>query len=101
MNTLKRTQNQIVTVDDKFSIVEAAAVKDGRFVAVGSKADVLRRAGADARLGQLQDHRRDPADRQRHRIGMHAPRHGVRPEQPRVARRLAPTTPAFPVAPAA
>ena len=44
---------KIVTVDDKFSIVEAAAVKDGRFVAVGSKADVLRRAGADARLIDL------------------------------------------------
>ena len=44
---------KIVTVDDTFSIAEAAAVKDGRFVAVGSKADVLRQAGSDARLIDL------------------------------------------------
>ena len=44
---------KIVTVDKSFSIAEAAAVKDGRFVAVGSRADVLSRAGAGARLIDL------------------------------------------------
>ena len=44
---------KIVTVDGKFSIAEAAAVKDGRFAAVGSKADVLRRAGQGAKLIDL------------------------------------------------
>ena len=31
----------IVTVDDHFSIARAAAVRDGRFIAVGSDAAVL------------------------------------------------------------
>ena len=44
---------KIVTVEKSFSIAEAAAVKDGRFVAVGSRADVLSRAGAGARLIDL------------------------------------------------
>lgn len=36
---------RIVTVDGKFSIAQAAAVDDGRFVAVGSDADVRKTAG--------------------------------------------------------
>jgi hypothetical protein len=36
---------KIVTVDDGFSIAQAAAVKDGRFTAVGTDAAVLATAG--------------------------------------------------------
>jgi predicted amidohydrolase YtcJ len=44
---------KIVTVDGSFSIAEAAAVRDGRFAAVGRKAEVLRSAGRGARLIDL------------------------------------------------
>src|SRR5882757_877119 len=37
---------KIVTVDGKFSIAKAAAVKDGRFTSVGTDAAVLKTAGA-------------------------------------------------------
>jgi predicted amidohydrolase YtcJ len=40
---------KIVTVDKAFSIAEAAAIKDGKFIAVGKTADVLKAAGPDAR----------------------------------------------------
>ena len=40
---------KIVTVDKAFSIAEAAAIEDGKFVAVGTAADVLKAAGPDAR----------------------------------------------------
>ncbi|WP_439533593.1 amidohydrolase [Polymorphobacter sp.] len=40
---------RIVTVDKAFSIAEAAAIKDGKFIAVGKTADVLKAAGPDAR----------------------------------------------------
>ena len=35
----------IVTVDSKFSVAQAAAIRDGRFVAVGSDAEVMRSRG--------------------------------------------------------
>jgi predicted amidohydrolase YtcJ len=37
---------KVVTVDAKFSIAEAVAVQDGKIVAVGSNADVLKHKGA-------------------------------------------------------
>lgn len=40
---------KIVTVDDRFSIAQAVAVKDDRIVAVGTNADVLAFAGAATR----------------------------------------------------
>jgi predicted amidohydrolase YtcJ len=40
---------KIVTVDKDFSIAEAAAVSNGRFLTVGSNADVLRTAGPGTR----------------------------------------------------
>ena len=43
----------IVTVDPKFSIAQAAAVKDGRFVAVGSDAEVMKTAGPKTRVIDL------------------------------------------------
>ena len=43
----------IVTVDPKFSIARAAAVKDGRFVAVGSDAEVMKTAGPKTRVIDL------------------------------------------------
>jgi predicted amidohydrolase YtcJ len=43
----------IVTVDAAFSHAEAVAVRDGRFVAVGSNTDVRRLAGPDSRLIDL------------------------------------------------
>ena len=44
---------KILTVDEGFSIAEAAAVKDGAFVAVGTDAEVLATAGPDTRQVDL------------------------------------------------
>jgi predicted amidohydrolase YtcJ len=43
----------IVTVDPKFSIAHAAAVRDGRFIAVGSDAEVMKTAGPNTRVVDL------------------------------------------------
>jgi len=39
---------KIVTVDKAFTMAEAAAIKDGKFLAVGKTADVLKAAGPEA-----------------------------------------------------
>ena len=44
---------KIVTVDKDFSIAEAAAVKDGKFLQVGTESSVLERAGPGTRLVDL------------------------------------------------
>ena len=44
---------RIVTVDASFSYAEAVAIRDGRFVAVGSNADVRRLAGAGTKETDL------------------------------------------------
>lgn len=44
---------KIVTVDATFSYAEAVAIRDGRFVAVGSNADVRRLAGAGTKETDL------------------------------------------------
>src|SRR5262245_20705277 len=41
---------KIVTVDPRFSIVEAAAIRDGRFVAVGANAKVKKLIGNGTRV---------------------------------------------------
>ena len=43
----------IVTVDPRFSIARAAAVRDGRFIAVGSDTEVLKTAGPDTHVVDL------------------------------------------------
>ena len=43
----------IVTVDTKFSIAHAAAIRDGRFIAVGSDAEVMRSKGPNTRVVDL------------------------------------------------
>ena len=43
------TNGKILTVDDRFSIVQALAVKDGRIVAAGKNADVAKLAGKQTR----------------------------------------------------
>src|SRR5689334_854714 len=43
----------IVTVDPKFSIASAAAIQGGRFIAVGSDADVLKTRGPNTRVIDL------------------------------------------------
>ena len=43
----------IVTVDSKFSTARAAAIRDGRFIAVGSDAEVMRTAGPKTRVVDL------------------------------------------------
>jgi len=43
----------IVTVDPKFSTAQAAAIRDGRFIAVGSDADVMKSAGPKTRIVDL------------------------------------------------
>jgi predicted amidohydrolase YtcJ len=43
----------IVTVDPKFSIAHAAAIRDGRFIAVGSDAEVMNAAGPKTRVVDL------------------------------------------------
>ena len=42
---------KIITVDEEFSIAEAVAIKDGRFVAVGSNAQIRNLARGDSRGG--------------------------------------------------
>jgi predicted amidohydrolase YtcJ len=44
---------KIVTVDDRFTIVEALAVKDGRVIAVGSTAEIEKFKGAATRVLDL------------------------------------------------
>jgi predicted amidohydrolase YtcJ len=48
------TNGKVATVDDRFSIASAVAIKDGRFCAVGSDAHVLRSAGESTRRIDLQ-----------------------------------------------
>ena len=48
-NTYVIHNAKIVTVDKAFSIAEAAAIRDGKFIAVGKAADVLKAAGTGAR----------------------------------------------------
>jgi len=43
----------IVTVDPGFSIAHAAAIRDGRFIAVGSDAEVMKSAGQKTRVVDL------------------------------------------------
>ncbi|HXS49065.1 MAG TPA: amidohydrolase [Sphingomicrobium sp.] len=43
----------IVTVDPKFSIAQAAAIRDGKFVAVGSDAEVMKAKGPNTRVVDL------------------------------------------------
>jgi predicted amidohydrolase YtcJ len=43
------TNGKIVTVDERFSIVQALAVKDGRIVAAGRNADIAKLAGKGTR----------------------------------------------------
>ena len=43
---------KIVTVDPQFRTVEAMAIRDGRIVATGTNADILRLAGSDTRAGR-------------------------------------------------
>jgi predicted amidohydrolase YtcJ len=45
---------KIVTVDEDFSIAEAVAIKDGRFVAVGSNSEILSLAGAHTETFDLE-----------------------------------------------
>jgi predicted amidohydrolase YtcJ len=41
---------KVVTVDDKFRIVEAIAIKDGRIIALGDDDDVFKRSGPKTRI---------------------------------------------------
>lgn len=41
---------KLVTVDGSFSIAEAAAIRDGRFIAVGGTGEVMAYRGADTRM---------------------------------------------------
>src|SRR5436305_834666 len=43
----------IVTVDPRFSTAQAAAIRDGRFIAVGSDAQVLKTKGPNTRVIDL------------------------------------------------
>src|SRR5688500_16332579 len=43
------TNGKIITVDDRFSIAQAVAVRGERIVAVGSNADITRMAGPNTR----------------------------------------------------
>ncbi len=45
---------KILTADDQFTIVQAAAVRDGKFLARGSTSDILRLAGPQTRRIDLQ-----------------------------------------------
>lgn len=45
---------KILTADSKFTVVEAVAVRDGRFMAIGKTADIQRMAGPQTRRIDLQ-----------------------------------------------
>lgn len=47
------TNAKVLTVDDKNTVAEAFALKDGRFVAVGTKVDILKRVGPDTKIVNL------------------------------------------------
>ena len=51
--TLILFNGKVLTVDDKFTIAEAVAVRDGRILAVGTTAEVKRLAGPDTRMIDL------------------------------------------------
>ncbi len=44
---------KIVTVDPKFTLAEAVAIKDGKFLAVGSNAEIQATAGTETRSVDL------------------------------------------------
>ena len=48
------TNGKIVTVDDRFTIAQAVAIRGSRIVAVGSNADMRRLAAANAKVTDLQ-----------------------------------------------
>lgn len=50
LGTQVLTNARILTVDAAFSTVEALAHRDGRIIAIGSRADVMARAGEDAEI---------------------------------------------------
>jgi predicted amidohydrolase YtcJ len=45
---------QIITVDENFSIAEAVAIRDGKFIAVGSNDEILTTASKNTRIVDLQ-----------------------------------------------
>src|SRR5215510_4706699 len=47
------TNGKIITVDDRFSIAQAVAIKGDRIVAVGSNEDIARLAGPNTRRMDL------------------------------------------------
>ena len=47
------TNGKIITVDDRFTIVQAVAIKGERIVAVGKNADIRKRAGKDTKVIDL------------------------------------------------
>ncbi|HEY2988253.1 MAG TPA: amidohydrolase [Candidatus Binatia bacterium] len=47
------TNGKIVTVDDRFTIAQAVAIKGERIVAIGKDADIRKRAGKDTRVIDL------------------------------------------------
>ncbi len=47
------TNGKIVTVDDRFTIVQAVAIKGERIIAVGTNADIRKRAGKDTKVIDL------------------------------------------------
>src|SRR5690606_7589643 len=48
------TNGKVVTVDNNFTIAQAFAVKDGKFLAVGSSSDIQRYVGANTQVVNLQ-----------------------------------------------
>ncbi|MBF8305230.1 MAG: putative amidohydrolase family protein, partial [Acidobacteria bacterium] len=45
---------KVLTVDDNFRVAEAAAIRDGVFLSVGTNAEVLRLRGPNTRVLDLQ-----------------------------------------------
>ena len=44
---------KVLTADKNFTVAEAVAVRDGKFLAVGSSAEIMRLAGPDTRRVDL------------------------------------------------
>ena len=62
------TNGKIITVDTKFTIAQAVAIRGDRLVAVGSNADINRLAGPNTRRVDLGGRRSYPASSTRTRI---------------------------------
>src|SRR5205807_6203069 len=69
------SNGKIVTVDDRFSVVQALAIRGSRIVAIGSDADVLKLKGPATKIEDLQGRTVIPGLIDNHAHFIRAPEH--------------------------